>query len=921
MDLYNKAWRRGERALTSGRLREAGRHFNAALAIIVRFHGADLHPEAAIVRDQLALCAMLSGNLALSRDQNARATAILDRLLDGRPDIELIIALTTGARIALEARDPDRMETLLLRADAVAAQMHASSSLQEFFVGTANRLADCAQAQDMPLVSAGLRMVALERLLNLLHDPYHSRVVACRCEVSRTLFLGGRIQEAVKVANQVLDLTPHIQTTHFVTACVLLLECYRALSQRNNALGIARQLESVCKEYLAASTIAAVPPPLKDRETIGSALDAVMRTYSRCREHAAVERLIPYLLRRAHQESSPVWRGGQFSNIGMALLGLERFEEAAAYYRRAIDDLMTDPGRDFAVREFLFQSWMGLGRACGHLGKLGEAERHYDIALSFAPKEIDGAGVLDRHLCLINRAAIIAGQGRNGEAISAVLATVPLFDYMIEQAERMESEHDLTSYLSLCRNSAGVLLGALSGIACPEDGLIGEAVCYCLRSKLVATRLAYRRRNAGQQPTAGGACAPVADPAARETMGRIVALLDHDEVLLEYFSFGDSVAEGRYAGVQELPSRLCAVALRRDRPAALVFFDDKEGVREDIANLRRTLLMGEGALPLEQCLRKLADRILAPLDPWLEDADKLIIAPDGALAGLPFELLPGRRAPRRIDEQVICYITSGLDLLAEPEERPSSAGAPLVIGDPDFEFVYRAKPHGATERPVLLDTIGKFGALKGARAEAALVAASLGVEPLLGADASKAAVLSCRSPEVLHFATHGFAAMPHDEDSYGFFGVAHRSGSMLGIGLAGANVTIAGDWPFGNDQDGLLVREDIARLDLRGTTLVSFSACQTARGDLVFGEGLWGLGREALLSGAGAVLSGLWDVPDLETCQLISRFYALYAKGVPARDALHQAKRELDLRGGDMRAWAGFVLTSRCHPRQCVRTV
>lgn len=63
-------------------------------------------------------------------------------------------------------------------------------------------------------------------------------------------------------------------------------------------------------------------------------------------------------------------------------------------------------------------------------------------------------------------------------------------------------------------------------------------------------------------------------------------------------------------------------------------------------------------------------------------------------------------------------------------------------------------------------------------------------------------------------------------------------------------------------------------------------------------------------AGARMSLACLWDADDAHTPALMREFYRrLWIEGVPAPDALWQAKTALRERGAPMRAWAGWVLT------------
>ena len=77
-----------------------------------------------------------------------------------------------------------------------------------------------------------------------------------------------------------------------------------------------------------------------------------------------------------------------------------------------------------------------------------------------------------------------------------------------------------------------------------------------------------------------------------------------------------------------------------------------------------------------------------------------------------------------------------------------------------------------------------------------------------------------------------------------------------GIALAGANTSLR----QGQDY-GLVSAEKVLGLRLKGTELVVLSACETGVGDVQTGEGVFGLKRAFILSGARTVVMSLWSVP------------------------------------------------------------
>jgi len=90
-------------------------------------------------------------------------------------------------------------------------------------------------------------------------------------------------------------------------------------------------------------------------------------------------------------------------------------------------------------------------------------------------------------------------------------------------------------------------------------------------------------------------------------------------------------------------------------------------------------------------------------------------------------------------------------------------------------------------------------------------------------------------------------------------------------------------------EDGLLMADEIERLPLQ-CDLAVLSACNTAQGRMIRGEGSMGLSRSFLAAGTRRVLVSLWSVSDLSTSKLMARFHEAIKAGRPADEALHEAK-------------------------------
>ena len=142
---------------------------------------------------------------------------------------------------------------------------------------------------------------------------------------------------------------------------------------------------------------------------------------------------------------------------------------------------------------------------------------------------------------------------------------------------------------------------------------------------------------------------------------------------------------------------------------------------------------------------------------------------------------------------------------------------------------------------------------------------------------------------ILHFATHGL--------------INSQSPDLSGIVLSLVDEE-------GRPREGFLQLHEIYDLKLP-VDLVVLSACQTALGRNIRGEGLVGLTRGFMYAGAQRVVASLWKVDDEATSELMKHFYkSMLADGLPPAAALRSAQMELlkQKRWQSPYYWAAFVL-------------
>jgi CHAT domain-containing protein len=334
------------------------------------------------------------------------------------------------------------------------------------------------------------------------------------------------------------------------------------------------------------------------------------------------------------------------------------------------------------------------------------------------------------------------------------------------------------------------------------------------------------------------------------------------------------------------------------------------------------------------------------LVPALGCRRRLLIAPDGDLTRLPFEVLPTADARHLIDDYRISYLSCGRDVLRFGAAA-GQPGQPLVVADPDFELETVTVPEPTMQPALTFTTTARstgrhsrdldrdrsayhFHRLPGTRAEGERVAARLGVSPWLDATALEGRLkTACHSPRILHLATHGFFLPDQQRDlnrqgrglgfdfggfSEGRNGLARLSGPMMenpmlrsGLALAGANTWLKAGNPPEEAEDGLLTAEDVTGLDLLATELVVLSACETGLGQVHVGEGVFGLRRAFVLAGAETLVMSLWKVPDEPTRELMEDFYRRLLAGEGRAEALRQAQLAMKAKYPEPFYWGVFI--------------
>lgn len=259
--------------------------------------------------------------------------------------------------------------------------------------------------------------------------------------------------------------------------------------------------------------------------------------------------------------------------------------------------------------------------------------------------------------------------------------------------------------------------------------------------------------------------------------------------------------------------------------------------------------------------------LLGPVEPLVREAHRLILVPDKRLHGLPFESLPaaGGSAGFLAGSRAVAYVPAAAFVLRRAP-RPRADGAALAL-------VAAPAAHPALDLPALAHAEREVRAIRRAWSGAR-------VELLDGPAATPAALRSllARPVDALHVVGH----------------------AVLHPGTGPRILLAPGSEP--------LTADDVAGL-APAPPLVVLSACETAEGELVGGEGVLGLVRAFTLAGSRQIVATLWSADDAASATLMGAFHERLRAGEQPVAALASARREM-LAGEFVHPfyWAGYAV-------------
>lgn len=311
-----------------------------------------------------------------------------------------------------------------------------------------------------------------------------------------------------------------------------------------------------------------------------------------------------------------------------------------------------------------------------------------------------------------------------------------------------------------------------------------------------------------------------------------------------------------------------------------------------------------------------------PLEPYLTKTKTVYFSPAGMLHRVAFAAISYKKDALLCDQYHLVQLTSTRQVALQETKSPAPVSI-VMFGGINYNWQHTDSPVSPSpdryvhvyhrNRGADLDSFrflpNTLAEIKAIKKDAELVHKRAVI--FTADSATEAAFRNLdgdNSPEVIHFATHGFALSDTMQESNADAVFKESDNSLLRCGLvmAGGNKGWKGKAASGED-DGILTGLEISVVQLPHTKLAVLSACETGLGKIEDSEGVFGLQRAFKLAGVNYIMASLWQVPDKETAEFMEIFYAHWLGGKTIRQAFFNTQQVMRKKYAPY-YWAGFTL-------------
>ncbi|MBL7781964.1 MAG: tetratricopeptide repeat protein [Saprospiraceae bacterium] len=305
-----------------------------------------------------------------------------------------------------------------------------------------------------------------------------------------------------------------------------------------------------------------------------------------------------------------------------------------------------------------------------------------------------------------------------------------------------------------------------------------------------------------------------------------------------------------------------------------------------------------------------------PIQSELNGIRRVYLSADGIYNQINLDILLVKKESVYLSDLIEIVPISSTRVLLDPENVDNVAvshGSAVLIGGLQYST---AKEEGSDTWSFLPGTLQEIEQIKNILDNRGIQA-----ELIEGEDATEEKITNLSGINIMHIATHGFFKPTYYDSIQNiqarkYIGKLNKINDWTLDPLLRSGIVLSNANSFNrqiDSTDGLLTAFEIGNtMDLRGTSIVVLSACDTGKGGNQYGEGIYGLWRGFQMAGAQSVIMSLWPVHDQVAEEFFQHFYTNWLEnGLEKRKAFYEARKQIRNDWNDPGHWGAFIFVSQ----------